>query len=73
MSADLPGEVRYQLLHRTAAAVIEAERFKTDAAAMIVHSFSATGAGFDDYDRFVELMDPDEKVGRIASACVPDM
>ena len=31
----LPGGLHYQLLHRTASAVIEAGRFKTDAAAMI--------------------------------------
>jgi hypothetical protein len=34
-----PAHIRYQLLHRTASAVIEAKRFKTDEAAMIVHSF----------------------------------
>jgi len=33
-------DVRYQLLHRTACAVIEAERFNATHAAMIVHSFS---------------------------------
>lgn len=35
-----PPEVRYQLLHRTAAAVVEAGRFGMDDAAMIVQSFS---------------------------------
>jgi hypothetical protein len=34
-----PLHLRYQLLHRTASALIEARRFKTDEAAMIVHSF----------------------------------
>ena len=33
--------LRYQLFHRTAAAVIEARRFGTDAAAMVVHSLLA--------------------------------
>jgi len=32
--------IRYQLLHRTASAVIEAQRFQTDCAAMFVHSFA---------------------------------
>jgi hypothetical protein len=30
----------YRLFHRPASAVLEAERFKMDEAAMIVHSFS---------------------------------
>ena len=44
------GELRYQLLHRAAAAVIEAERFHANSAAMVVHSFSATQEGFGDYE-----------------------
>jgi hypothetical protein len=40
-----PDAVRYQLLHRLAAAVIEAERFYAKAAAMVVQSF------LDDDDR----------------------
>src|SRR5690606_35896220 len=35
-----PGTLRYQLFHRTAAAIIEAQRFGCAGAAMIVHSFS---------------------------------
>ncbi|PBB34343.1 hypothetical protein [Mesorhizobium sp. WSM3882] len=55
LTQPLPGNIRYQLLHRTASAVIEARRFKTDAAAMIVHSFSPTRRWFDDYAAFVAL------------------
>ena len=33
-------KIRYQLLHRTASALIEAERFHADCAAMFVHSFA---------------------------------
>jgi hypothetical protein len=50
-----PGDVFYQLLHRTASAVIEARRFGTSAACMIVHSFSPTGMWFDAFKRFVSL------------------
>ncbi len=71
LPADMPGEMPYQLVHRTACAVIEAERFKTDAAAMIVHSFSAKGAGFEAYDRFVALLDPDERTGELAARTLP--
>lgn len=48
-------DLRYQLFHRTASAVIEADRFKTDTAAMIVHSFSPTKMWFEDFARFLAL------------------
>ena len=51
----LPKEIRYQLLHRTASAIVEAERFKTDGAAMIVHSFSPERMWFDDFAAFLAL------------------
>ena len=51
----LPDDLHYQLLHRTASAVIEAQRFKTDAAAMIVHSFSPDKMRFDAFAQFVSL------------------
>jgi hypothetical protein len=51
-----PPEVRYQLLHRTASALIEARRFKTDEAAMIVHSFSRGRKWFDDFVVFAALL-----------------
>jgi hypothetical protein len=44
--------LRYQLLHRTAAALIEAERFNAPVALMLVHSFSPTRSWFDDYSAF---------------------
>jgi len=53
----LPEHIRYQLLHRTASAVIEAKRFHCGAAAMIVQSFvkSDSENHFEDYMRFVQL------------------
>ena len=47
--------IRYQLLHRTASAIIEAKRFNTRNALMMVHSFSQENEGFDDYCRFLDL------------------
>lgn len=44
--------IRYQLLHRTASAVIEAARFNADEAAMIVHSFSPSRRWFEDFAAF---------------------
>ncbi|MHC2795526.1 hypothetical protein ACVINZ_004538 [Mesorhizobium jarvisii] len=66
LTQPLSDNIRYQLLHRTASAVIEARRFKTDAAAMIVHSFSPTRRWFEDYSAFVALFgataEPDQLV-----------
>jgi Domain of unknown function (DUF6946) len=53
--ADAPA-LRYQLLHRTVSALIEAERFNARHALMLVHSFSQTNKWFDDYQRFGELL-----------------
>ncbi len=51
-----PLHLRYQLLHRTASALIEARRFKTDEAAMIVHSFSPQRLWFEDYVALLEAI-----------------
>lgn len=47
---------RYQLLHRTASAIIEAQRFNAAHAVMLVHSFSQSSEWFQDYAAFVALM-----------------
>jgi hypothetical protein len=47
--------IRYQLIHRTASAVIEAKRFNASTALMLVHSFSPKHKWFDDYKRFAYL------------------
>ena len=47
---------RYQLLHRTASAIIEARRFNAAHAVMLVHSFSQSSEWFPDYAAFVSLM-----------------
>lgn len=55
LSQPLPDDLHYQLVHRTASAVLEARMFKTDIAAMIVHSFSSDRRWFEAYARFVGL------------------
>lgn len=55
-AASIPDTIHYQLLHRTVSALIEAERFKADAAAMIVHSFSPTKKWFDAFVAFGRLL-----------------
>lgn len=49
---ELPGSIRYQLLHRTASPLIEATRIGARYAAMIVHSFSDEDAWLEDYRAF---------------------
>ncbi len=51
----LPENIRYQLLHRTASAVIEAKRFNAKHAVMAVHSFSTHLEWLDDYKDFATL------------------
>jgi len=52
---DIPENIRYQLLHRTAAAVIVAERFEAQHAIILVHSFSDSNENFEDFARFLDL------------------
>lgn len=55
LNPDTIGHIRYQLLHRTVSALLEAERFNAKNAIMLVHSFSRTYDHFQDYAAFTEL------------------
>lgn len=55
ISGDPPGTIRYQLLHRAASALMEAERFHADTALMVVHSFSRKDVGLPDFSAFTRL------------------
>lgn len=50
-----PGAIRYQLLHRTASAVITAQQYRSAAAVMLVHSFNEDHTGFPDFAAFLRL------------------
>ena len=63
----VPVDTRYQLLHRTASAIIEAQRFNAAHAVMLVHSFSQSGEWFQDYAAFVALMGGSAKENRMVS------
>ena len=54
--SSIPDTTRYQLLHRTASAIIEARRYNAAHAVMLVHSFSQSSEWFQDYAAFVSLM-----------------
>jgi len=47
--------IRYQLLHRTASAIKEAQEMNTANALILVHSFSPESKWFVDYAEFVRL------------------
>lgn len=67
-----PGTIRYQLLHRTASAVIEAQRFKAGCAVMLVHSFSQTSEWFEDYRNFIQLYGLEAEEGQPVCLAKPD-
>ncbi|GAA4019269.1 hypothetical protein GCM10022280_18840 [Sphingomonas swuensis] len=52
LSTEKVATLRYQLLHRTVAALIEAKRFHTRRAVMVVHSFCPKASGFADFVAF---------------------
>lgn len=60
-------QVYYQLLHRTASAVIEAKRFHADTAVMLVHSFSQSHTWFPEFCEFAALFGIDAELNRIYS------
>jgi hypothetical protein len=61
-------DVRYQLMHRTASAIIEARKFNAPGAVMLVHSFSPDNEGFDDYHRFLLLFGAEGRIDSVVSA-----
>ena len=66
-----PADVRYQLLHRTVSALIEANRFDAKLAGMIVHSFSPERRWFPEFARFCALLGCEAEAGRAATTTVP--
>lgn len=61
------GHIRYQLLHRTASAIILAEKFNAKNALMLVHSFKENQESFDDYCNFLKLFGTKGKADSITS------
>lgn len=58
--------VRYQFLHRTASALLEAERFRAAHAAMVVQSFHPDDAHFDDFLTFAKALGTSPLKGQLA-------
>ena len=60
-------DIYYQLLHRTASAVIEAKRFRAGTAAMLVHSFSQEHKWFPEFRDFAGKLGVEAEVNKIHS------
>jgi len=56
LSQSVSDTIRYQLMHRTASALIEAERIGAVAAVMLVLSFAPDATSRADYDAFVSCL-----------------
>ncbi len=72
LDCPIPPTLHYQLFHRTATAVVEAKRFKTDRAAMVVHSFSATDTRFGAFATFCDFLGVAAAVGTCSRRQLPD-
>ena len=74
LDRDAVGGIGYQLLHRTASAVIEAKRFGARHAVMVVHSFGQELEHFEDCAAFVGLYGQNAAANRLVEArCVGDV
>ena len=56
ISASVVDDLRYQLFHRTAAAIYEAQDRGIDRAVILVHSFDPGNAGLNDFQAFAETI-----------------
>ncbi len=56
LSQNLILDLRYQLLHRSAAALFEAERYGASQAMTMIHSFSSPGEALNDYHSFMQAL-----------------
>lgn len=73
LHATAVGHLRYQLLHRTVSALIEARRYGAWDALMLVHSFDADNTSLAEYRQFADAMGLDgADTDAITSAAIRD-
>jgi hypothetical protein len=72
LAGELPGKIRYQLLHRAASAIIEAQRFRANIALMVIESFSAEDVGLTDFQVFTQLFGVKSEPDRIVELGEPN-
>jgi hypothetical protein len=58
-------KIRYQLLHRTLSSVTMAKKLNANYAMMLVHSFSESNKGFNDFTKFTMLFGVEAKINKI--------
>jgi len=63
--------LRYQLLHRTASAVIEAESFDASTALMLVHTWAQNDEGYADYRDFAMAIGGNPEINSVTVTNVP--
>ncbi len=68
LEKDKVSNIRYQFLHRTASAIIEAEKFNASNALMLVHSFGKKNEGLEDYEKFADSFKVKAELNRIHHA-----
>ena len=66
LAAALPDAIRYQLLHRTASAVLTAEKLHAATAVMLVQSFSQEARWAEDFDAFATAVRAPAPRGTVA-------
>jgi hypothetical protein len=59
------GKIRYQILHRTASAILTANRYHCKIAMVLVHSFDQNNASFNDYTEFLKLYNLEAQLDNI--------
>jgi hypothetical protein len=71
LSGQLDDQIRYQLLHRTASAVIEASRFCASFAVMVVHAFYEQEDSLQDFEAFLRLFGASYEPGQLVRLGTP--
>jgi len=66
LDAKTTASLRYQLLHRTAAAIILAERFRADSALLVVQSFSPGDRWIEEFEHFSSALGVNAPKGQLA-------
>ena len=71
-----PDTIRYQLLHRTASAILTAQAFHAKTAVMLVHAFATPMDRRSDFEAFCKVMSANEiapRVYKVASITSPQL
>jgi hypothetical protein len=65
LESEPDGSVRYQLLHRSASAILTGDQYRAAAAVLLIHSFSQERTGWADYQAFTRLFRVEAEMGSL--------